>query len=116
MSFAVRMRSSTRVCARCRASRCASCPNANFTPLFVALGAATDPTAPVVTAARPSPEPTFPSSSTPRSSSVAALYADFDRAVADGEHLVGDDLERLIGRKPTPLAEAVAAVVAGPQA
>ncbi|WP_448624000.1 SDR family oxidoreductase [Geodermatophilus sp. URMC 64] len=44
---------------------------------------------------------------------VAALYADFDRAVADGEHYVeGNDLDKLIGRAPTPLADAVAAAAA----
>jgi NAD(P)H dehydrogenase (quinone) len=41
---------------------------------------------------------------------VAAVYADGDRGVADGELLVeGNDLEKLIGRAPTPLADAVAA-------
>ena len=39
---------------------------------------------------------------------AAALFADFDRAVADGEHHVGRDLEKLIGRTPTPLTEAIA--------
>ncbi len=48
---------------------------------------------------------------------VAALYAEFDRAVADGEHYVeGNDLEKLIGRAPTPLADAVATAVARLQA
>jgi NAD(P)H dehydrogenase (quinone) len=44
---------------------------------------------------------------------MAAMVADSDRAVAAGELLVeGDDLERLLGRAPTPLAAAVAAAVA----
>jgi NAD(P)H dehydrogenase (quinone) len=44
---------------------------------------------------------------------VAAVYADGDRGVADGELLVeGSDLEKLIGRAPTSLADAVAAAVA----
>ncbi len=47
---------------------------------------------------------------------AAALFADFDRAVADGEHHVGDDLDKLIGRAPTPLADAVAAAAARLQA
>ncbi|MGR6963173.1 SDR family oxidoreductase [Geodermatophilus sp. URMC 61] len=48
---------------------------------------------------------------------AAALFADFDRAVADGEHHVeGNDLEKLLGRAPTPLAQAVAAAAAGPRA
>lgn len=41
---------------------------------------------------------------------VAAVYADGDRGVADGELLVeGDDLERLLGRPATPLVDAVRA-------
>jgi NAD(P)H dehydrogenase (quinone) len=44
---------------------------------------------------------------------VAAAYADMDRAIADGALLVeGNDLEKLIGRAPTPLSEAVDAAVA----
>lgn len=44
---------------------------------------------------------------------VAAVFADGDRGVADGElHVVADDLTTLIGRAPTPLAEAVAAAAA----
>ena len=44
---------------------------------------------------------------------VAAAYADGDRGVAEGELLVQcDDLEKLLGRRPTPLAEAVARGVA----
>jgi NAD(P)H dehydrogenase (quinone) len=44
---------------------------------------------------------------------TAAMVADGDRGVAAGELLVeGDDLRRLLGRAPTPLAEAVAAAVA----
>jgi NAD(P)H dehydrogenase (quinone) len=44
---------------------------------------------------------------------VAAVFADGDRGVATGELLVeGSDLEKLIGRAPTPLADAVAAAVA----
>jgi NAD(P)H dehydrogenase (quinone) len=44
---------------------------------------------------------------------MAAMVADGDRGVAAGELLVeGDDLERLLGRPPTPLADAVAAAVA----
>jgi NAD(P)H dehydrogenase (quinone) len=44
---------------------------------------------------------------------MAAMVADGDRGVATGELLVeGDDLKRLLGRAPTPLAEAVAAAVA----
>ena len=43
---------------------------------------------------------------------VAAVFADGDRGVAAGELLVeGDDLARLLGRAPTPLAEAVAVAV-----
>lgn len=39
---------------------------------------------------------------------VAAVYADGDRGVADGELLVeGEALERLVGRPATPLAQAV---------
>jgi NAD(P)H dehydrogenase (quinone) len=48
---------------------------------------------------------------------VAAVYADSDRGVADGElHVEVDDLTTLIGRAPTSLADAVAAAVAGQQA
>jgi NAD(P)H dehydrogenase (quinone) len=44
---------------------------------------------------------------------MAAMVADGDRGVAAGELLVeGDDLTRLLGRAPTPLADAVAAAVA----
>jgi NAD(P)H dehydrogenase (quinone) len=44
---------------------------------------------------------------------VAAVFADGDRGVAAGELLVeGSDLEKLIGRAPTTLADAVAAAVA----
>jgi NAD(P)H dehydrogenase (quinone) len=44
---------------------------------------------------------------------AAAVFADGDRGVAAGELLVeGDDLARLLGRAPTSLPEAVAAVVA----
>lgn len=44
---------------------------------------------------------------------MAAMVADGDRGVAAGELLVeGDDLKRLLGRAPTPLADAVAAAVA----
>jgi NAD(P)H dehydrogenase (quinone) len=44
---------------------------------------------------------------------TAAMVADGDRGVAAGELLVeGDDLKRLLGRAPTPLADAVAAAVA----
>jgi NAD(P)H dehydrogenase (quinone) len=44
---------------------------------------------------------------------VAAVFADGDRGVADGElHVPGDDLERLIGRAPTPVSDAVAGAVA----
>jgi NAD(P)H dehydrogenase (quinone) len=44
---------------------------------------------------------------------VAAVYADGDRGIAAGELLVeGGDLEKLIGRAPTPLADAVAAAAA----
>lgn len=43
---------------------------------------------------------------------VAAVYADGDRGVRDGELFTGsDDLERLIGRVPTSLAEAVKAAL-----
>ena len=46
---------------------------------------------------------------------VAAAFADGDRGVADGELYVEvADLEELIGRAPTPLAEAVAAVATRP--
>jgi NAD(P)H dehydrogenase (quinone) len=48
---------------------------------------------------------------------VAQVFADGDRGVADGElYVEGNDLEKLIGRTPTPLAAAVAAAAAGPQA
>lgn len=40
---------------------------------------------------------------------VAAVYADGDRGIKDGELLVGDDLERLLGRPSTLLAEAIRA-------
>lgn len=44
---------------------------------------------------------------------IAAVYADGDRGVADGELLVeGNDLEKLIGRQATPLTEAIATAVA----
>jgi NAD(P)H dehydrogenase (quinone) len=44
---------------------------------------------------------------------MAAMVADGDRGVAAGELLVeGDDLKRLLGRAPMPLADAVAAAVA----
>jgi NAD(P)H dehydrogenase (quinone) len=44
---------------------------------------------------------------------TAAMVADSDRGIAAGELLVeGDDLRRLLGRPPTPLADAVAAAVA----
>jgi NAD(P)H dehydrogenase (quinone) len=44
---------------------------------------------------------------------VAAVFADGDRGVATGELLVeGSDLEKLVGRAPTRLADAVAAAVA----
>ena len=44
---------------------------------------------------------------------TAAMIADGDRGVAAGELLVeGEDLTRLLGRPPTPLADAVAAAVA----
>jgi NAD(P)H dehydrogenase (quinone) len=44
---------------------------------------------------------------------VAAVFADGDRGVADGElHVEADDLTRLIRRAPTPLADAVAAAAA----
>jgi NAD(P)H dehydrogenase (quinone) len=44
---------------------------------------------------------------------MAAMVADGDRGIAAGELLVeGDDLKRLLGRAPTPLADAVAAAVA----
>jgi NAD(P)H dehydrogenase (quinone) len=47
------------------------------------------------------------------SEEMAAMVADGDRGVAAGELLVeGDDLMRLLGRAPTPLADAVAAAVA----
>lgn len=41
---------------------------------------------------------------------VAGMFADIDRSVAAGDLFVeGNDLEKLIGRAPTPLADAVAA-------
>jgi NAD(P)H dehydrogenase (quinone) len=44
---------------------------------------------------------------------VAAVFADGDRGVAQGDLLVEtSDLEKLIGRAPTPLAEALAAAAA----
>ena len=44
---------------------------------------------------------------------VAAVFADGDRGVADGElHVPGNDLERLIGRAPTSVSDAVAGAVA----
>jgi NAD(P)H dehydrogenase (quinone) len=44
---------------------------------------------------------------------VAGMFADIDRSVAAGDLFVeGSDLEKLIGRAPTPLARAVAAAVA----
>lgn len=44
---------------------------------------------------------------------VAAIYADGDRGIRDGDLLVeGDDLAGLIGRPSTPLAEAVRAALA----
>ena len=44
---------------------------------------------------------------------LATVYADGDRGVRDGELLVeGSDLEKLIGRAATPLADAVRAAVA----
>jgi NAD(P)H dehydrogenase (quinone) len=47
------------------------------------------------------------------SEEMAAMVVDGDRGVAAGELLVeGEDLRRLLGRPPTPLAEAVAAAVA----
>jgi NAD(P)H dehydrogenase (quinone) len=47
------------------------------------------------------------------SEEMAAMVADGDRGVAAGELLVeGDDLTRLLGRAPTPLADAVTAAVA----
>ena len=46
---------------------------------------------------------------------VAAAFADGDRGVADGELYVEvTDLEKLIGRAPTPLADAVAAAAGRP--
>ncbi|WP_262287007.1 SDR family oxidoreductase [Micromonospora sp. MA102] len=41
----------------------------------------------------------------------AALLADADRGIAQGELEVGDDLARLIGRTPTTLAEAIRAAL-----
>jgi NAD(P)H dehydrogenase (quinone) len=47
---------------------------------------------------------------------VAGMFADIDRSVAAGDLFVeGSDLEKLIGRAPTPLADAVAAAVAAPK-
>ena len=44
---------------------------------------------------------------------VAAVFADGDRGVADGElHVEGNDLDKLIGRTPTSLTDAVAAAAA----
>ncbi len=44
---------------------------------------------------------------------VAAVYADGDRGVADGELLVDTaDLEELLGRPATPLADVVRTAVA----
>ncbi|SFU09192.1 NAD(P)H dehydrogenase (quinone) [Geodermatophilus amargosae] len=44
---------------------------------------------------------------------VAAVFADGDRGVADGElHVEGNDLDKLIGRAPTSLTDAVAAAAA----
>jgi NAD(P)H dehydrogenase (quinone) len=41
-----------------------------------------------------------------------AILADSDRGLARGElHVEGEDLEKLIGRPPTPLAEAVRAAL-----
>ena len=40
---------------------------------------------------------------------VAGMFADIDRSVAAGDLFVeGNDLEKLIGRAPTPLTQAVA--------
>lgn len=41
----------------------------------------------------------------------AALLADADRGIAQGELEVGDDLARLLGRAPTTLAEAIRAAL-----
>ncbi|TFV93010.1 SDR family oxidoreductase [Blastococcus sp. CT_GayMR20] len=44
---------------------------------------------------------------------VAAVYADGDRGAADGElYVEGNDLDKLIGRAPTSLTDAVTAAVA----
>lgn len=44
---------------------------------------------------------------------VAAVYADGDRGIRDGELFIDSgDLERLIGRAPTPLADAIRAALA----
>ena len=44
---------------------------------------------------------------------VAAVYADGDRGVADGElYVEGNDPDKLVGRAPSPLADAVAAAAA----
>ena len=41
---------------------------------------------------------------------VAGMFADIDRSVAAGDlHVDSDDLEKLIGRAPTPLRDAIAA-------
>jgi len=48
---------------------------------------------------------------------VAGMFAEIDRSVAAGDLFVeGNDLEKLIGRKPTPLAEAVAEAFSAQQA
>jgi NAD(P)H dehydrogenase (quinone) len=47
---------------------------------------------------------------------VAGMFADIDRSVAAGDlYVEGKDLEKLIGRAPTSLADAVAAAHAQPQ-
>jgi NAD(P)H dehydrogenase (quinone) len=47
---------------------------------------------------------------------VAGMFADIDRSVAAGDlYVEGNDLEKLIGRAPTSLADAVAAAHAQPQ-
>jgi NAD(P)H dehydrogenase (quinone) len=44
------------------------------------------------------------------------MFADIDRSVAAGDlYVEGNDLEKLIGRAPTSLADAVAAAHARPQ-
>ncbi len=41
------------------------------------------------------------------------MFADIDRSVAAGDlDVEGDDLERLIGRAPTPLRDVIAAAAA----